>query len=239
MELILVRHGEPAWVDDEERSRNDPGLTRRGHAQARAVARRLALTEKVPEWGDVDGLLVSPAVRAQETAAPIAAALGVPTETHDWMWELRNPPAWEGVPIEVVRSAFTAIQNADRDTWWQGIPGGEPTSDFYERVTRGIDGFLAGLGVRPVAGDPSLWDSDDPIDRDDHDRFVLVAHGGTNSVIVSHLLGLPAEPWCWERFTMGHASIAQLDTVRVAGHYVWSLRALGDANHLEVPDRTF
>ena len=42
MELILVRHGQPAWDDGAGRNRNDPGLTARGHAQALAVATRLA-----------------------------------------------------------------------------------------------------------------------------------------------------------------------------------------------------
>lgn len=239
MELILVRHGEPAWSDENGRARNDPGLTDRGHAQAVAVAGRLAATEHVPEWGDIDRLLVSPAVRAQETAAPIAAALGLAVETLDWMWELRNPPEWEGASAEVVREAYGRIQHADRDVWWKGVPGGEDPRDFQRRVADGIDAFLAGLGIRPAPDDHGgLWDSDGPIDQDDRDRHVLVAHGGTNSVIITHLLGVSHEPWDWVRFTMGHASIAQLDTVSIAGHHTWSLRALGDANHLEVPDRT-
>ncbi|NLV54455.1 MAG: histidine phosphatase family protein [Acidimicrobiales bacterium] len=239
MELILVRHGEPAWSDADGLARNDPVLTDRGRAQARAVARRLAATEQVPEWGDIDRLLVSPAVRAQETAAPIAAALDLPIETSDWLLELHNPPQWEGAPIEQVRVAFESMQHADREVWWNGMPGGESPAAFHERVTAGLDAFLEGLGIRPAPDQPRLWDSDGPIDEEDHDRLVLVAHGGTNSVIVTHLLGLDHEPWDWFRFTMGHASIAQLDTVAIAGHHAWSLRALGDANHLGVPDRTY
>ena len=75
MELILVRHGQPAWTTPDGKGRNDPGLTDLGHDQAKRAADRLADTEDLPGRGDVDRLFVSPAVRAQETAAPIAAAL--------------------------------------------------------------------------------------------------------------------------------------------------------------------
>jgi hypothetical protein len=37
---------------------------------------------------------------------------------------------------------------------------------------------------------------------------------------------------------MGHASVAVLTTTALAGAHVWSLRAIGDAHHLERPHRT-
>ncbi|NIR40232.1 MAG: histidine phosphatase family protein, partial [Actinobacteria bacterium] len=40
MEIVLVRHAEPAWVSDG-RTVADPGLTPLGTAQARAAAIRL------------------------------------------------------------------------------------------------------------------------------------------------------------------------------------------------------
>jgi broad specificity phosphatase PhoE len=41
-------------------------------------------------------------------------------------------------------------------------------------------------------------------------RLLLVAHAGTNSVVLGHLLGLSPEPWEWERFASAHASITVL-----------------------------
>jgi broad specificity phosphatase PhoE len=70
------------------------------------------------------------------------------------------------------------------------------------------------------------------------DRIVAVAHGGTNSTIIAHLLGAAPEPWEWDRFAMGHASVALLALTPMAGHHIWSLRSLGDATHLPVVDRT-
>src|SRR4051794_13931512 len=110
MELILVRHGQPAWVTDDGRGRNDPGLTELGRAQARLVGARIADPEAEPAAGPVDRLLASPTMRAQQTAAPIAEALDQEVETHAWLEELRNPPEWEGAPIELVQEAFNEVK---------------------------------------------------------------------------------------------------------------------------------
>lgn len=240
MELILVRHGQPAWTTPDGKGRNDPGLTELGHAQAKEAAARLADTEDLPGRGDVDRLYASPAVRAQETAAPIAEALQLPVETHDWLWELRNPEAWEGAPIEEIEQAFVDLIGSTREQWWEGHEGGESLRDFHQRVTTGLRGLLADLGITP-ADEPGLWDVDPSGTAGDGsvDRIVAVAHGGTNSTIIAHLLGAAPEPWEWDRFSMGHASVALLALTPMAGHHIWSLRALGDANHLAVPDRTY
>ena len=236
MELILVRHGEPAWVTPDGRNRNEPGLTERGHAQARLVAARLADTEDRPGRGDVDRLFVSPAARARQTAAPIGEALGLSLETHGWLVELRSPDSWEGAPIEEVADAFAALAPRPREQWWEGHPGGETLRDFHTRVTTGLRGLLGELGIVPA--DEGLWDLTGPAADGTVDRIVAVAHGGTNSAIVAHLLGAAPEPWEWDRFAMGHASVAVLATTPMAGHHIWSLRALGDANHLPLDART-
>ena len=235
MELILVRHGQPAWTTPDGKGRNDPGLTDLGHAQAAAAAVRLADHAEAPAPGPVDRLFVSPAVRAQETAAPIAEALALPAEERAWLWEIRNPPLWEGAPIEQIEAAFVEMRSRPLADFWDGVdPGGEPIREFHDRVLGGLHEELAGLGVVPSAEEPRLWD----VGPETPDRVVMVAHGGTNSTIVAHLLGISPEPWEWDRFVMGHASVALLALTPLAGHHLWSLRALGDANHLGLDDRT-
>jgi probable phosphoglycerate mutase len=237
MELILVRHGEPAWVSPDGRNRNDPELTERGHAQAARAAARLADTEDLPGRGDVDRLLASPAARAQQTAAPICEALGLPIETHDWLVELKSPETWEGAPIEQVQEAFATLAPRPRAEWWEGHAGGETLREFHHRVTTGLRALLADVGITPA--DDGLWDVAGVAAAGSVDRMVAVAHGGTNSAIIAHLLGAAPEPWEWDRFSMGHASVAVLATTPMAGHHIWSLRSLGDANHLPLDDRTF
>jgi broad specificity phosphatase PhoE len=236
MELILVRHGQPAWTRPDGTGDNNPGLTPLGHAQARHAAGRLADSEDEPARGDVDRLLVSPTVRSRETAAPIADALSLPVEILDWLEELRMPDEWEGSPRAVIEEAFATLASRTREEWWDGQEGGEPLRDFHHRIRAGLLDTLASIGVRP-AEEHGLWDIEPT--TPEVDRVVVVAHGGTNGSIIAHLLGVPPEPWEWDRFTMGHASFALLVTVPVAGHHIWSLRGIGDGNHLPVDDRTF
>ncbi len=63
-----MRHGEPEWVRDGLNV-VDPPLTDRGHAQAEQLARVL-------EKEIFDEVLVSPLVRARQTAAPLLERLG-------------------------------------------------------------------------------------------------------------------------------------------------------------------
>ncbi len=236
MELILVRHGQPAWTRPDGTGANDPALTDLGHAQARRAAIRLADSEDEPARGDVDRLFVSPTVRAQQTAGPISETLDLPIETLAWLEELRMPDAWEGSPREVIEEAFASLAQRTREEWWNGQEGGEPLRDFHHRIGTGLQGMLADIGVRPV-DEPGLWDLQD-VDPE-VDRVVVVAHGGTNGSIIAHLLGVPPEPREWNRFAMGHASFAVLATVAVAGRHIWSLRGIGDGTHLAVDDRTY
>lgn len=67
MELMFVRHAHPDDPANKE-MRLDPGLSARGHAEAEAVANRLAHQP----W---DALYTSPQRRSLETAAAIADAL--------------------------------------------------------------------------------------------------------------------------------------------------------------------
>ena len=68
-----------------------------------------------------------------------------------------------------------------------GPPGGESFRHFYERVSAGVEGLLIGnhrLQIHEDAGH-RLWQR-----PDQERRLLIVAHEGTISVIVSHLLGI-------------------------------------------------
>jgi broad specificity phosphatase PhoE len=233
MELILVRHAEPAWATPEGLGRNDPGLTPQGREQAKAVAARLADPDDEPARGPVDLLVKSPAVRALETAEPIEAALGLQATPQEWLWEIGNPPEWEGAPIEQIEAAFARYKDGPFEAQWDGVPGSEPVREFHQRVIRGVRGFLADLGVVPSSTE-GLWEES----ADAPTRVVAVAHAGTNSTIIAHLIGIEPQPWEWDRFTMGHASVAVLRTSPRSGGRLWSLASLGDANHLPLDRRT-
>ena len=71
--LTLMRHGDARWKDAKLSDLERP-LNRRGSAAAEAMARRLLELELVP-----DLMLVSPAVRTQQTAEIVARELSIPT----------------------------------------------------------------------------------------------------------------------------------------------------------------
>ena len=69
-------------------------------------------------------------------------------------------------------------------------------------------------------------------------RIALVAHAGTLSVVICHLLGLETVPWEWERFVLGHASVSRVEALQVGDGWTFSLTRLSDVEHLPRHDRT-
>jgi probable phosphoglycerate mutase len=227
MELIFIRHGEPAWIVDG-RGRSDPDLSARGHRQAELTAARLA-AERPP----IAEILVSPAIRSQQTAAPLARATGIAPVTIDDLTELRLPD-WTDQPEETVRQSFQAARHRPPEAWWDGMPGGESFRAFHVRATAALSQILAARGVRPDdQGRPHLWHA-----PPGEARVAIVAHGGTNAVAIGFLLGVEPTPWEWERFILGHASIARIRAIPLAGGHVFSLRTFNDREHLPADART-
>ena len=121
MVLYLIRHGKPAAAWGHE---DDPGLDQTGHAQARAVARRLMA---LPDAERPRAVISSPLRRCRETAQPLADALGVAVEIEPAVGEIPTPaalglaerPAW-------LSSAFTGAWaeidgDIDYEAWRKGV----------------------------------------------------------------------------------------------------------------------
>lgn len=220
MDLFLLRHGQPRWSEDGV-SRVDPSLTSLGRVQAEAAARRLAELR-------FDEVLVSTATRAVETAQPLLDRLdaSVKVTSAPWLHEIRNAPEWDGSPSEEIDRMFAEARDRSREEWWDGLPGAESFRDFHRRVVAGLVEQLRSYGV--VRDERGLWD----VPADAPERVLAVAHAGTNSVVLGHLLGLDPEPWEWERFASDHASLAWLRTTRIAGSSIFSLQRFSDVEHL-------
>src|SRR3954468_8387902 len=123
MELILVRHADPARIADAA-GPADPPLAERGRKQAEALASYLG--------GEaIGGVWSSPMQRARETAEPLAAALGVDvvvdTELAEWDRE-----ATSYIPIEELK--------ANKDERWVAMVEGN-------LETNGVDLDAFGAGV--------------------------------------------------------------------------------------------
>ncbi len=226
MDIVFIRHGQPQWAVDGI-TQTDPNLTDRGKLQARFAADRIASDDK-----PTTELIVSPARRAQQTAAPIVETTGLTPVTVEDLVEVKMPD-WEGVTEASVIEIFKSSRHRTSDEWWDGLPGGESFRTFHNRVTSAIDLLLAQRGVVRDKADPRMWHVEQ-----DPGRIVIVAHGGTNSVCLTHLLGIPPAPWEWEKFVLFHASSARVKLIPLAGASVPSLRTFNDQDHIPMDARS-
>ena len=201
-DMLLIRHGEsaparldaPAPVVDGQA---DPDLDVRGLEEAQRVANRL-------ESEEVSAIYVTNLRRTAQTAAPLAARLGIEPrvepdlrEVHLGEWEggLFRQKAAESDPV------FVRAMAEER---WDLIPGAEPLDTFRGRVT-------AGLG-RIVAAH-----------RDE--RVVVVTHGGVIGQILSD--ATRARPFAFvgvDNASISHLVVSPERTV---------LRRFNDTTHLE------
>jgi len=120
--FYFLRHGESeANAASLIAGSTDTPLTPQGRAQAQAAA------ERVRGLG-IAAVHTSTLARAADTAAPIAAALGLPVHFWDGLCE-RHWGDWELQPLARIRDrAITA-------------PGGESLTDYEDRVWRTCAGL--------------------------------------------------------------------------------------------------
>lgn len=227
-EIVLVRHAEPEWVRDGLNVDNPP-LTARGHEQAALLAARIAGER-------FDEVLVSPLVRTMQTAQPYLDRTGRELVVEPWLEEIRNP-VWHGTPEERAAEAWRAEKQKTSRDRWTGLEGGEPVTDFVARINVGCSLFLEERGISRLDTELPVWSTEPHFVAGR--RSLLVAHAGTNSVSICHLLGLQPTPWEWERFVIGHASISVVRLLGLGDGVTFSVSRLSDNEHLPSGMRTY
>lgn len=144
--LYLVRHGESVWNRDGiVQGQAGPGLTDRGHDQARHLASWLG-----EEVHDEVAFVSSDLVRCRETAAPFAAALGREPETDTDLRE-RHFGSWQGASRD-------DLEARDPDRWHRfrtrkdvvAEVGGESTATLTARVVPRLRTLAAAAPVSVV-----------------------------------------------------------------------------------------
>ncbi len=224
MEIVLIRHAQPEWVR-QGLNVVDPPLTGLGRSQAEALAEALG--------GDrFDEVLVSPLLRARQTAAPLYARLGREELVEPWLEEIRDP-GWHGTPAEKAEQAYRELKGRPVAARWDGLDGGESIREFTDRIHAGAAMFLAERGIVRIEHELPLWSIAEP-----GRRIALIAHAGTNSVTIAHLLGLDPTPWEWDRFVIGHTSVSRLEALPVHEGFTFSLTSLSNVEHLDQGART-
>jgi broad specificity phosphatase PhoE len=127
----------------------------------------------------------------------------------------------EGLSQEEVDRYFVEAMKRPLVEHWEGWPAGESFHDFHGRVVSGAEALLARHAIQPERmEDFTVWRVP-PRDL----RIVVVAHGGTNAVLLTHLLDVRPVPWEWMRFEseLASFSVAQARSIGENEH-VWSLQ---------------
>lgn len=198
--VLLVRHGEnPANLTKEfSHRRVDYSLTPKGRLQAQQTAHFLATRPIAAVWS-------SPLKRAQETAAPLARALGLTVQVCEDFREM-NVGDLEGMePRDRAWSVYADVMRQ----WFSGhpearFPGGESRLELVERFRRGLE------TVAPSG------------------EVVVVGHGGIFTHGVCELCALedPKAFFAQENY---NASVSLLEA---SGRSGWRLVSWGSTAHL-------
>lgn len=162
-ELLLVRHGESAPARDGEPfplvdGHGDPELAPNGREQALRLADRLA-------HEDISAIYVTPLRRTQQTAAPLAARLGIEPRVEPDLREV-HLGEWEGgLYREKVANGDPAAAVMFREERWDAIPGAETNAQLQARTVGAVE--------RLHAAHPDQM-------------IVAVVHGGVVGALVGH-----------------------------------------------------
>jgi probable phosphoglycerate mutase len=203
-ELVLVRHG--ATVSRTAGAptplvggQSDPPLTDAGRRQADAVAARLAGMA-------IDGLFITDLRRTSETAAPLAAALGIEPVVIPELREI-HLGEWEGGEFQArVMGADPLVQTLFREGRWDVLPGAETMDAFSGRVLDGVTRVADAVGPGNVAA--------------------AIVHGAVIAEACRHATGSRGLAF----LGVENGSITRI--VR-EGDGTWLLRSYNDTAHLE------
>ena len=145
--IILVRHGRTILTESHRisgRGGEDPQLSEAGIEDAQAVAEELTKVSHSGPYAKVlkpSVVVSSPIARTRETAAIVAARLGIPVEINEDIAEI-SFGEWDGHTNQEVAENWP-----DHYEQWRGDvkispPGGESLEEFDVRVQNGLADIL-------------------------------------------------------------------------------------------------
>lgn len=233
MRILLIRHGDPNYVNDT--------LTEKGRKEAALLAKR------APSL-NLGECYMSPLGRAQHTAQPSLEATGRSAEVLEW---LREFPA--EVDINKAKELAEAYPDVrmDGDKYlpriaWDMVPGywteheeymdskkwreslvaqASDLVEVYDRVTKGLDDFLAEHGyIRE--------NNHYRVEKETDETVTFFCHFGISCVLLSHLWNV--SPFTlWHSLALAPTSVSEIVTEeRQQGIAYFRGLKLGDVSHL-------
>ena len=155
--LLVARHGQATQGPDHVWTPEDP-LTELGHRQAADLAGHVAGLRRPPTR-----IVASPFLRAQQTAAPCAEALGLPIETDPRLAEFAST-----LPSPWTLAETDELMPYD-DIWHPGDAGwdGETIGSFFERTGAAAEDHARADEVRAARLPRRHDDGHHPLGADD------------------------------------------------------------------------
>jgi probable phosphoglycerate mutase len=196
--LFIIRHGDPIYDPDS--------LTPKGHLQAQALAKRMALH-------GLDKIYVSPRIRAQMTAQPTCDILGIKPEILDWTDEDKAYRDLSIVEPDGRRHWIFACQNTrlrndntiNVNDGWENIAEIsriDTAKSGFERIQHESDAFLKKLGYERNG---ALYRINNPSEE----RVAVFCHEGFGTTWLAHLMGIPPHIF-WSGFGISHSGVCVL-----------------------------
>lgn len=208
-QILFIRHGETDWNRIKRiQGHVDIPLATTGLEQAERLARRIA--DEAKQGARLDAIYSSDLQRAQQTAQPIADALGLPLLLREGLRE-RLYGAFQGHD-----SAEIAVRFPAEYAHWQTRdpdftpPDGESLRAFYHRVVRTVEPLVA---AHPGG------------------RIACVAHGGVLDCVRRFAASLPLD--APRHYALLNTSINVVDYAADASRA--TIVRWADVAHLEAP----
>jgi len=205
--VVLWRHGQTDWnVENRFQGHSDIPLNKVGHYQASEAAKVLAALRP-------DRIISSDLIRAQETAAPLAALTDINIEINPNLRET-DGGLWEGK----LASENRATHGELFANWYEG--GDEPAGVTGERRSD-----VAKRAVAVIEKETANFSG----------TIVFVTHGGTVRSVLGSILKLPIAQWG----VIGGLSNACWSILELTKHHTGSRWYLAEHNAGSLPEPVF
>jgi len=201
-DILLIRHGQsepyrPGTPFPLVDGHADPALTPNGHEQAQRLADRLAAA-------GIDTIYVSTLRRTAQTAAPLAARLGLAPQVEPELREVHLGD-WEGGEYrQRVAEHDPIVRQVFEQERWELIPGAETSASLAARVRGAIERLAAAHAGH---------------------RLAVFTHGG----VIGQALALASGSRPFAFLSADNGSISRLV---VTGQH-WIVRGFNDTAHLD------
>ncbi|MFZ6026566.1 MAG: histidine phosphatase family protein [Chloroflexota bacterium] len=188
--ILLIRHGENDMMKKGRLAGRTPGvhLNDEGRAHAQLLADVLApKLAQAREEGKLRGIFSSPMERTQETAAPLAAALGQPIVIRPGLIET-DCGSWSGKTLKGL-SRLKLWRTVQQSPSLFCFPGGESFTDIQQRIVGEIEVLRSGF-------------------TDAKDLALCFSHADPIKLAVAYYLNMPLD--AFQRLVINPTSITGL-----------------------------